>query len=40
MMEVTANNKLKKLIVVGDRVLIKPKKRLKKQIADYISRVV
>ena len=25
-MEVTANNKLKKLIVVGDRVLIKPKK--------------
>ena len=25
-MEVTANNRLKKLIVVGDRVLIKPKK--------------
>jgi len=25
MMEVTANNQLKKLIVVGDRVLIKPK---------------
>ena len=26
-MEVTADNRLKKLIVVGDRVLIKPKKQ-------------
>ena len=25
-MQVTANNKLKKLVIVGDRVLIKPKK--------------
>ena len=29
-MEVTAENKLKKLIVVGDRVLIKPKKATEK----------
>ena len=25
-MELTANNRLKKLVIVGDRVLIKPKK--------------
>jgi len=29
-MELTADNKLKKLIVVGDRVLIKPKKEAEK----------
>ena len=29
-MEITADNKLKKLIVVGDRVLIKPKKASEK----------
>lgn len=29
-MELTADNKLKKLIVVGDRVLIKPKKETEK----------
>lgn len=29
-MELTANNKLKKLIVVGDRVLIKPKNETEK----------
>ncbi|MEQ8879895.1 MAG: co-chaperone GroES family protein, partial [Cyclobacteriaceae bacterium] len=29
-MELTADNKLKKLIVVGDRVLIKPKKDTEK----------
>jgi len=29
-MELTANNTLKKLIVVGDRVLIKPKKEIDK----------
>ena len=29
-MEITADNKLKKLIVVGDRVLIKPKKATEK----------
>lgn len=29
-MEITAENKLKKLIVVGDRVLIKPKKQSEK----------
>lgn len=29
-MELTANNKLRKLIVVGDRVLIKPKKEAEK----------
>lgn len=29
-MELTADNKLKKLIVVGDRVLIKPKKEVEK----------
>ena len=29
-MELTADNKLQKLIVVGDRVLIKPKKETEK----------
>ena len=29
-MELTSNNKLKNLIVVGDRVLIKPKKETEK----------
>ena len=36
-MEVTANNKLKKLVIVGDRVLINRKKCRNKQRADSIS---
>ena len=36
-MELTADNKLKKLIVVGDRVLIKPKKDTEKPVGDDVT---
>jgi len=36
MQQLTADNKLKNLIVVGDRVLIKPKKIQEKRIRVYI----
>jgi chaperonin GroES len=38
--KITADNKLKKLIVVGDRVLIRPPKNLIKLIVVYICHLV